>query len=138
MLFPFSRLGDSELVARFVLSKRRFRSSDQYVKPEAFMPHPHTDLSVTRHKGISVEKIWKHGKAVAREKAASEKRDVPLIGRADLRVSDVRKQSIQAIPDPIWKNWNHANLIGWPSDKPQQKIIALEIAAEAQYVVFEE
>lgn len=102
------------------------------------MPHPYTDLSVTRHKGISIKKIWKHGKAVAEEKAAAEERDVPLLGRADVRVSDVRKQKIEAVPRPVLsKNWNHAHLIGWPSEKPHQKIIAMKIAAEAQYVAFE-
>ena len=137
MLFPYSRLGDNELIARFVFSKRRVRTSDQSVKPDVFMPHPYTDLSVTRHKGISIDKIWKHGKAVGREKAAAEKRDVPLLGRADVRVSDVRKQNIQAVPDPIWKNWNHANLVGWPSEKPHQKMIAMEIVAKAKYVAID-
>ena len=137
MLFPFSRLGDNELIARFVLSKRWVRSSNQSLRPDAFIPHPYTDLSVTRHKGISIDKIWKHGKAVASEKAAAEKRDVPLLGRADVRVSEVRKQNIQAVPDPIWKNWNHANLVSWPSKKPHQKMIAMEIVAKAKYVAID-
>lgn len=137
MLIPFSRLADNELIARFVLSRSRVRSSDQSVKPDVLVPYPYPDLSVTRHKGISIDKIWKHGKAVARERAAAEKRDVPLLGRADIRVSDVRNQNLEAIPAPFWKNWNHADVIGWPPDKPTQKTIAQQLAANAQYVAFE-
>jgi hypothetical protein len=29
---------------------------------------------------------------------------------------------------------NHASISGWPADKPGQKIIALELAAAAQFV----
>ncbi len=129
MLFPFSKLSDAELVARFVVSKRWIRSSDGSVKPDAFVPPADKELSVTRHKGISTEKLWRHGKAVA------EKRDASLLGRADVRVADVREQNIEAVPHPIWReNWNHAHLIGWPAEKPHQKIIAMQIAAQAQYL----
>ena len=138
MLFPFSRLGDNELVARFVVVKRWIRSN-QSVRHNAYMPPRDKKLSVTRHKGISTEKLWSHGKAVAEVRAATEKRDVHLLGRSDVRVSDVREQNIEAVPHPIWReNWNHSHLIGWPEDKPRQMMIAKLIAAEAQYVAFEE
>ena len=140
MLFPFSKLSDDELVARFVMVKRWIQSN-QSVKHNAYMPPPDKELSVTRHKGISAKKLWRHGKAVAEERATTEKRDVRLLGRADVSVSDVRRQNIEAVPHPIWrKNWNHAHLIGWHSDedKSQQIMKAKLIAAEAQYVPFEE
>jgi len=132
MLSPFSKLSDDELVARFVLFKRWVRSSDQTVKQDAFIPPPDKELSVTRHKNISVEKLWKHGRSVAK------KRNATLYGRADVRISDVRHQNIEAAPRPIlWKNWNHVHLVGWPPDKPLQKTIAQQLAANAQYVAFE-
>ena len=132
MLLPFSKLSDDELVARFVLPKSWVRRKDQSVKQDAFVPYPHTELSVTRHKNISVEKLWKHGKSVAKKRKKS------LLGRADVRISDVRNQNIEAAPRPIlWKNWNHACLTGWPPDKPLQKMIAQQLAAQAQYVAFE-
>ena len=42
-----------EMLARYVLYGRYVRSSDQTVRPEAFIPHPHVDLSVTRHRQAS-------------------------------------------------------------------------------------
>lgn len=127
MLFPFAKLTDDEIVARFVLFSKWVRSSDQTIRPDAFMPPPDKKFSVTRHKGISKNKLWKHGKTVAKE------RDKTLYGRADIRVSDVRDQKIKALPDPILlKNWNHACLTDWP-EKPFQKTIAQQLAAKAQY-----
>lgn len=132
MLFPFSKLSDDELVGRFVLFSKWVRSSDQSVRQDAFVPHPYDELSVTRHKNITAEKLWKHGKSVAKKTSKT------LHGRADVRISDVRNQNIEAVPRPIlWKNWNHACLTGWPPDKPGQKTIAQQLAANAQYVAFE-
>jgi hypothetical protein len=37
---------------------------------------------------------------------------------------------IEPIPEPK----NHANITGWPADKPSQKIISQELAAEARFV----
>lgn len=138
MLIPFSKLSDDELVARFVLLKRWIRSSDRSIRQDAFIPPSDKKFSVTRHKGISTEKLWRHGKAVAEKRTATEKRDLRLLGRADVRVSDVRSQNIEAVPSPIWReNWNHAHLVGWPADKAKQKAIAQQLAALAQYVAFE-
>ena len=133
MLFPYSKLSDEELLARFVVSSRWIRRSDHTVKQDAFVPHPYIELSVTRHKNISVEKLWKHGKAMAKKGKRT------LHGRADVRTLDVRNQKIEVVPRPIlWKNWNHACLTGWPPDKAGKKMIAQELAANAKYVAFEE
>jgi hypothetical protein len=39
----------SEILARYATQSGHFRPSDRTAKPEMFMPHPHRDLSVTRH-----------------------------------------------------------------------------------------
>lgn len=132
MLSPFSKLRDDENVARFVMFSRWVKK-DQSIRPDAFMPPPNKELSVTRHRGISEKKLWKHGQLVARN------RQKKLYGRADLNVAVARDQNIESVPSPIlWKNWNHACLVGWPSDKSLQKSIAQELAANAQYVAIEE
>ncbi|OLE55633.1 MAG: hypothetical protein AUI36_16825 [Cyanobacteria bacterium 13_1_40CM_2_61_4] len=50
-----------EWLARFILFKNWIRSSDQTVKPDAFIPHPYPDLSVTRHKDLSIQNLWQIG-----------------------------------------------------------------------------
>jgi hypothetical protein len=117
---------DNELLARFVLYSNCIRA-DQTIKQDAFIPHPHTDLSVTRHKGFSEKQLWNVGRDVATA------RKVTLYGRADVSVATVRQQSLAVEPQPVKGNPNHANILGWPKDKPAQKIIAQELAAAAIY-----
>lgn len=119
-------VADQELLARFVLFRRHIRTSDQTVKPEAFIPYPRPELSVTRHLGLAEAELWELGQAVADQRA------ITLHGRADVRASTVRRQSLRIEPTPEPRN--HANITGWPADKSAQKVIALEIAAASKYV----
>ncbi|MGC1870470.1 MAG: hypothetical protein WA700_05885 [Acidobacteriaceae bacterium] len=122
-----SPVDNEEQLARFVLFSKHVGALDQRIKPEAFIPHPYPDLSVTRHKGLSEEQLWKlgHGIATARKRT--------LYGRADVSAISVRQQALAVEPEPIKGNPNHANILGWPKDKPAQKIIALELAAASAY-----
>lgn len=122
----FTPVTDSEVLARFVLSRGWIRSSNGTVKPDAFIPYPWPDLSVTRHVGLSIEEIWQIGQTVA------DSRPATLYGRADIQALSVTNQSLQIVPTREPKN--HANITGWPKDKPAQKIIALQLAADAWYV----
>lgn len=119
----------NELLARFVTSSRWFRPSDSTVKPEAFIPYPYPELSVTRHRQFSEEELWKVGQAI------TDGRTINLHGRADISAENVRKQKLTVEPRPVPENLNHADILGWPPDKPAQKILALELAAAARLVM---
>ena len=118
-----------EQLARFVLFSKWIRSSDpvKTVKPDAFIPHPYPDLSVTRHKNLSEQGLWRVGQGVA------DARPATLYGRADIHAAEVRRLSLDVEPRPVANNPNHAIVIGWPADKPAQKIIAQELAAKANF-----
>jgi hypothetical protein len=118
---------NEELLARFVTSSKWFRSN-QTVRQDAFIPHPYPDLSVTRHKSLSEPEIWKIGQEI------SDARPATLYGRADVSAEEVRKQKLTVEPRPTPENLNHACILGWPADKPAQKILALELAAVARFV----
>jgi hypothetical protein len=117
-----------EILARYILQSSHIRPSNQTVKPDAFIPHPHPDLSVTRHLNAAKAALW----AVGEQVAAS--RGKPLYGRGDFGVATCIAQQLVVKADPIAGNSNHANVTGWPRGKPAQKIIALEIAAAAKFV----
>jgi len=119
---------DDELLARFILFSGWLRK-DQTVRPDGFIPHPYPDLSVTRHCGLSESQLWQIG-----QDAADARPKATLYGRADLKTMDVRRQKLQVTTAPLRKNLNHANITGWPPDKPSQKIIAQELAASATFV----
>ncbi|MCX6715561.1 MAG: hypothetical protein NT077_00920 [Candidatus Taylorbacteria bacterium] len=114
-------ISDNERLARFVVYSRWIRP-DETVKPDVFIPYSRTELSVTRHIGLSVEQLWAIGKSVA------AKRSLLLHGRADTNVSTVKDQELSVRPTPLPENLNHANIDGWPTSKSEQKIKALEIA----------
>jgi hypothetical protein len=57
-----------------------------------------------------------------------------LHGRADFASAICLQQRLSIDPAPLEGNPNHANVCGWPADKPAQKMIALEIAAAARFV----
>jgi hypothetical protein len=52
-------------------------------------------------------------------------------GRADVQVSVFQRQELHVVAAPLPENPNHANVTGWPAEKPAQKIIAQQIAAVA-------
>lgn len=119
-----------ERLARFILFSKWIRSSDSVktVKPDAFIPHPYPDLSVTRHKNLSEQGLWCIGQGIA------DARPATLYGRADICAAEARRQSLGVEPRPVSNNPNHAVAFGWPVDKPAQKIIAQELAAKANFV----
>lgn len=118
-------IADDELVARFVLFSKWIRD-DKTVRPDAFIPHPYPNLSVTRHRELSEFALWQIGQSIA------DKSSRNLYGRADIQSLVVKAHSLRIEPTPEPKN--HANITGWPLDKPGQKIIAQEIAATARFV----
>ena len=119
-----------EYLARFIIFSKWIRNSDKRVKPDAFIPHPHEELSVTRHlypNNLSEEELWAIGQDVANSRSTT------LYGRADILTMIVRQQNLDVIPKQVKGNPNHANVVNWPNNKPLQKIIAQKLAADAQY-----
>jgi hypothetical protein len=122
-------VADDELLARFILFNRWVRK-DGTLRQDGFMPQPlDLKLSVTRHIDLSDLALWQLGQAVADAIPTA----IPY-GRADLKVVDVKRQTLQVDAAPLPENLNHANIAGWPPDKPAQKIIAIELAASARFV----
>lgn len=125
---------DAELLARFIFTTRHIRDDGGTItaKAEAFAPFKHVKMSVTRHRGLSEEKVWDSGAEVGRRREVSEKRKFPLVGRADFLSSTARNQNLDIVPEdpPL----NHADVVGWPPEKPAQMIRALELAIGSQYI----
>lgn len=126
--FQKTPVADDETLARFILRKEWLKTEHGKIraKADAFIPYKHVELSVTRHKHLSVEELWGLGEDVARLRNQS------FLGRADLSAAKVRQQPLNIVPDAPPRN--HANITAWPADKPSQKIIALELAAGSGFV----
>ena len=117
-----------EALARYVMQSSHIRRSSQTLKPDAFIPHPHRDLSVTRHLAATDDEVWSLGQQVAVTTGKT------LHGRGDIRAAICLAQRLVVKAAPTESNPNHADVSGWPADKPAQKIIAQEISATAVLV----
>jgi hypothetical protein len=124
-------LGVDESLARYVLQSSHIRQSNGTLKPDAFIPHPYRDLSMTRHLLASEAELRAIGENIA---AAIGK---TFYGRGDIRTSVCLAQKLLAKADPVPGNPNHASVSDWPGDKPAQKIIAQEIAAMSIFIAKE-
>jgi len=116
-----------ELLSRFILQSNHIRKADSTVKPDALIPHPREELSVTRHLNLDQQALWSIGDDVAQQ------REKHLYGRAVNQASAYMDHKLKVLPLPVVGNPNHANVTGWP-EKESQKIIALEIAAKSEFI----
>ncbi len=112
-------IDNTERLARYVTQSGQFRRSDKTVKPDLFIPHPYQELSFTRHRDATEAEIWEVGMDVAKTKT--------LYGRTDIQASNCKIDSLQVIAKPLCNNPNHADIEGWPSQKQDQKAIALKL-----------
>lgn len=123
-----SAVAADEMLARFLLSSRQFSREARRAKADAFIPHPHAELSVFRTHDLKDEAIWSLGLTVAEPSGKT------LHGRAELICETVRALGFEAVPDEPPPR--HANITGWPrNDKGAQRLRALELAALAKLVL---
>jgi len=87
------------------------------------MPDSKLTLSVFRIFQLSENQIWKIGKDVGKQSVRT------LYGRGDVKAFVVTENKLQIKPDD--NPPKHANILGWPTEKDEQKAIALELAAKA-------
>ena len=110
-----------------MVASSHVRKTDNWVKPDAIMPHPHDDLSLNRLLSAAENETWHVGHLVA---AQSRKN---LYGRVDIIAARFKSNGLRVDPDPVeiagFKNTNHAIAIQWPAEKSAQKLVALEIIA---------
>lgn len=125
-------VADREDLARFILVEKHVRRDGSLpeIKAVAFLPYKHVELSVTRHRDLQADELWALGQQVA------DMRQLPLVGRGDLTTNVPRQQGLDVVPaeGPGKGARNHANIVGWPSEKAAQMVKALELAAAAQFV----
>lgn len=119
-------VGTEERIFRFLFSKRWFAVTTQRVKPDAFIPHPHVELSVSCTEGLDDSVLWELGKQTTENRADQPK----LHGRANLKEKTIFSQDLKIIRDdnPLY----HTNIRGWSANgKGTQRSKVIELAAAA-------
>jgi hypothetical protein len=119
-------VSDAEQITRYILQRRGHHSAEKgIVKYGAFMPPPNGRMSVYRTSSLDDNGIWQIGQryvAQPQGKAIVARGDVTtkLIRGADAGVLDV-------VPAPN-PHRLHAHIIGWPTRKDEQMMLAKELA----------
>ena len=114
------------LLARYLIQSKDFSRAGNYVKARAFMPPPDRKTSVFQINGLTDNEIWDIG-----EDHVARPQEKTLHGRGDILAAAVEKTKVLKIHyDNI--PLRHANIIGWPEEKDRQKLLAQELAAEAE------
>jgi len=123
--FLEENISDNEPVCRFITGKDYYRTSDGTVRHNAFMQNREGEASVYRIIDLMDDEIFEIGRLFV-----AEKKGKPLKGRADIRVAKIleNKLRVDSQPDP---HPRHANIVGWPEDKSEIKVLALQLAANA-------
>jgi len=121
-----SRVAPEEKVTRFICSRDHFHPTTGAPKVGAFLP-PESGLSVYRTYSCGEEKIWWLGERYVARKRKDGK---PILARADLVASDFFQQNLEIKKHP-YPHPRHANVIGWPEDKPSKRMKATELANRA-------
>lgn len=122
-----SAVADNESLARFVYESNKVRWPDLSPKPEAFMPDKKLHLSIFRHLGLTESELTNMGHQFGQQRSPV----CPYYGRIDFQAQTVYKNKLYIEPTATPRN--HANIKGWPLDKPTQKILAQEIAKKAAF-----
>lgn len=129
-----SSVPSTERVARYIIEKSKFRPKDGSVRHSAFFPNKNMTTSVFRIDEMQDGEIAELGKG---QVAIPQKK--PLYGWGHLLVSDVVATKLQnvlvsldVVPDTA-SHARHANIVGWPVDKAQYKLIAAKLAEAALF-----
>jgi hypothetical protein len=111
-----------ERLSRFIRRKNQIYSDTNKAKPSAFMPGRDNKLSVFHTESMSYNQIWH----LADHNLVSE---IRITKRADIKVRSVKDVNLDI--DPDYNPEHHVNIIGWPNEKHEQKVIAIKLAENA-------
>ena len=127
----YTPVANDETVTRSIVASSWFaqKGGVAYVKQDAFVPYPNVEFYVIRRMGLEEPVVWRLAKQVA------ELRNRTFYGRADVNVESFINEGLSVSPSPTEANPNHAEVFKWPKEKEAQKVLALQIAADAKFII---
>lgn len=90
------------------------------------MPNRQGETSIYRIDGLSDSEINEIG-----ENYVSKLLDKPLLGRAEIFVSEVIEHNLNVVSAPN-PHARHANITNWPNEREAVRMIAVELSAKAR------
>ena len=109
--------------ARFATENGRFKN--HVVKPKLFEPNRRLELSVFQVSGFSCNRIEDLGVGVVKDHPKSTR----LYGWGEVNENVVLETGLQIDYDNIPPR--HANIIDWPQDSAERKLIQISLASQS-------
>jgi hypothetical protein len=121
------KVESTECLTRYVIEKS-YRRKDGTVRHNAFMPSvSNKELSVFRISNLLQNVIWDLGKHYV-----ANPRKKSLLGRADIFAFHIFDKGLKIRPENH-PHILHANIVDWPNEREEQRMIAVELASEANF-----
>lgn len=118
-----------ERITRYIFNKGNYKAGRGIVKFNEFMPPKNKKISIYLTSTIDDSQIWHIGK-----KVVEPVRGRSLKARADLLAGIVFEQSLKIISDPE-PHPLHADIIDWPTERHEQQMKAVVLAAKSKLVL---
>jgi hypothetical protein len=115
------------LLARFLTQSGHFSPTTHRVKQSAFLPAKSLELSIFNIDKLIPHKIWE----LADKYVLSAERKVYGYAKIFSDIIYNNKLKIDYNNNPE----RHANIIGWPTEKDEQKLLAIELANASELVL---
>ena len=115
------------LLARFIFQRSHFSKTPPKSKPGAFLPYRSKTSALWRD-GLLEPDIWDIGDLLGKARSKQP------VARADFDANAVSAAKLEIESDPK-PHPRHVNLCGWPTDKDEQKSIALLLCARSTLIV---
>jgi hypothetical protein len=110
-------------LTRFVFQRDHY--SNGRPKPGAFLPpRDKYVISMLFTDGLEEEETWRIGDEVGKDRGKS------ALARASLEKSSVTAIGLSVVLSP-GVHPQHANVGGWPKEKHEQKLVALDLCAKS-------
>lgn len=124
-----SDVGPAEQITRYIVQRRGHHSVEKcVVKYAAFMPPKNGAMSVYRTSGLDDREIWEVGRTYV-----GQPQGKAIRARGDISARNIREAGgggLDVVPAPQ-PHKLHAHIIGWPSEKDEQMMLAKELAHAA-------
>lgn len=111
----------TEILSRFIFQRNHFSSNG--VKQAAFLPAKNLETSVFRKTKLVEQSLYDSTKLLIASERSLEVKAVALIRAEDIELADGLTTEIEES-----KHKWHANIVGWPSEKHEQKQLAQILA----------
>lgn len=124
--YTLHKVESSERITRYLLNKSgRFSPESRRVKYAAFLPAKNGETSVYRTSSLDDSIVWNIGKQYVADPQSKE-----IKARGDLKALHVLKLGLEIEPTKL-PHPRHANIINWPKEKDEQKMLAIELANQS-------